>query len=115
MITTTTTGNELFRQGDVLIERLPSMPEIRTVAVEPVDGRHVLARGEKTGHHHSIPAEGAVMEVSDARNVFLRIMTPTAVVHQEHEPIPLAPGTYRVWMQRTYEPDREPQDVAAWE
>jgi hypothetical protein len=118
----TTNDRALYRQGDVLFEQISPDPTaqigIKTAPVAPVEGRHVLARGEKTGHHHSIPASGAVMEVSaddPALEVYLRIMEPTAVVHQEHAPIPLDRGLYRVLAQRTYALDSAPLAVADWE
>ena len=40
----------VFRQGDVLIERIQSLPENLT-AQKPINGRVILAYGEATGHH----------------------------------------------------------------
>lgn len=91
----------MFRQGDVLLVPVTEMPRGRPL--ESNDGRLVLARGEATGHHHSVAVEDAEL-VDAAEGVFLRIMAPTPVEHQEHAPITLQPGVYRVVRQREYVP-----------
>jgi hypothetical protein len=91
----------MFRQGDVLLMPVTDMPSGR--AIEPEGGRLVLARGEATGHHHSVTVDDAEL-VDAAEGVFLRIMAPTPLVHQEHAAITLQPGVYRVFQQREYAP-----------
>jgi hypothetical protein len=91
----------MFRQGDVLLVPVTEMPHGQVVEAE--DGRLVLARGEATGHHHSVAVEDGEL-VDTAEGVFLRIMAPTPLEHQEHAPITLEPGTYRVLRQREYAP-----------
>lgn len=50
--------NEHYRQGDVLIERIDSVPDdAQPVPLE--DGRIVLAHGEVTGHAHAIKSRHA--------------------------------------------------------
>jgi hypothetical protein len=91
----------MFRQGDVLLIPVPDMPGGRRI--EPEDGRLILARGEATGHHHSVAvADGELIDA--AEGVFLRIMAPTPLEHQEHGAITLQPGAYRVLHQREYVP-----------
>jgi hypothetical protein len=91
----------MFRQGDVLLLPVEAMPDGERL--EPEDGRLILARGEATGHHHSVAArDGALVE--GAEGVYLRIMAPTPLEHQEHTAIWLQPGTYRVVRQREYTP-----------
>jgi hypothetical protein len=92
----------MFRQGDVLLVRVDAMPAGGT-RVQPEAGRLILARGEVTGHHHSVAAEKACM-VEAAEGVFLRIMSATPLEHQEHTPVWLEPGVYRVVRQREYAP-----------
>src|SRR5438309_1513161 len=91
----------MFRQGDVLLVRVAEVPPGRAILEE--EGRLVLARGEVTGHHHSVAARDAEL-VDAAEGVFLRIMTPTPLEHPEHAPIALDPGVYRVATQREYTP-----------
>jgi hypothetical protein len=91
----------MFRQGDVLLLPVESVPDGERLL--PEDGRLILARGEVTGHHHSVAAaDGALVEA--AEGVYLRIMAPTPLEHQEHDAIWLAPGAYRVVRQREYSP-----------
>ena len=91
----------MFRQGDVLLVPVAEMPRGRPI--EPEGGRLLLARGEATGHHHSVAVDDGEL-VDTAEGVFLRIMAPTPLEHQEHAAITLQPGVYRVLRQREYVP-----------
>lgn len=87
-----------YRQGDVLIERARSLPKERTKAE-----RAVLALGEATGHCHQIET-GAFMFLDVDGEKWLDVFDETAtVVHEEHGPITLPRGRYRVIQQREYE------------
>ncbi len=96
----------MFRQGDVLIERIEHLPK----TVEPVareGGRFVLAHGEMTGHAHMILESNVRMfrDPSDHHRMFLEVFdSPCRVVHEEHAEVVLPPGTYRVIRQREYTP-----------
>ena len=91
----------LFRHGDVLIQKVANLPD------EKKQLKHrTLAHGELTGHSHSI-REKHVQLWQAANELFLEIAdVPATVVHQEHAPIELPPGNYRVWRQREYTPER---------
>lgn len=90
----------LYRHGDVLVESIDDVPR---------DARRlqhlVLAEGELTGHSHRVAQrDGAVLWRSD-RGLFLSVTVPTVtLIHQEHGPIDLPQGCYRVWQQREYTP-----------
>jgi hypothetical protein len=99
----------LFRQGDVLLVPVTEIPDGRPIA--PEGGRLVLARGEVTGHHHSVAEEHGEL-IDAAEGVFLRIMAPTPLEHQEHGAITLEPGAYRVFRQREYAPGAVDRMVA---
>ncbi len=93
----------LYRHGDVLVESVDSVP---------ADARQlqhlVLAEGELTGHSHRVAEREAAVLWRSGRGLFLKVTAPTAtLVHQEHGPIVLPHGTYRVWQQREY----SPQDI----
>ena len=96
------------RQGDVLIERLASAPEGETVPRDKRSGC-VLALGKATGHHHHVPHKGASMRrVKDADPLADRILSlkeAAKVLHEEHFPIYLPSGDYRVEIQEEYEPE----------
>ena len=96
----------MYRQGDVLIVPVESMP----AGVEPVGregGRIVLAHGEATGHAHAIKDEHAAL-FRDPRlaTIFMQVSRDGAVVleHDEHDPITIPPGHYRIVRQREYVP-----------
>lgn len=94
----------LFRQGDVLIMRVDEVPEgARRVPRE--GGRIVLAHGEATGHAHAVLERDAkLFEVDDTDERFLEIFQAADVLHEEHDPVRLEPGSYKVVRQREYSP-----------
>lgn len=93
-----------YRQGDVIIERVVVVPE----GAEQQKPRHriVLAQGEATGHHHCLEAERDPADYWKlGQEQFVRIGRRAMVTHQEHAPIDLPAGTYRVRRQREYSPE----------
>lgn len=94
----------IYRQGDVLIERIKTIPSAAKKTVS-IDGRIILAHGEATGHHHSVDADAADWWKTADGEQFVTVKEATDVVHQEHAPIALAPGKYRVRRQREYAPE----------
>lgn len=96
----------MFRQGDVLIARVESIPAEAT-PIKRDRGRVVLAYGEVTGHAHAIADRGCdLLEVEGLEDRFLRVLTEGGVElrHEEHATIPLPPGEYVVRQQREYAP-----------
>lgn len=94
-----------YRQGDVFLVQASGLPK-GAREVEPENGRVVLAHGEVTGHHHSLPAVGVKLwECTDSPDRYLEVEEPASLVHQEHAEIPLPIGTYRVVQQREYSPE----------
>ena len=90
----------LYRHGDVLVLQVSEIPP------EAEKQKHlVLAEGEMTGHSHRIAEPGAAELYRFGSEMYLRIVEPTAtLIHQEHGPISLPAGDYRVWRQREYSP-----------
>lgn len=89
---------EMFRQGDVLIVRVDSMPEETTKL-----DHTVLAWGEITGHRHQVDV-GALFETKNGE-LYLRTEKFAKVKHEEHRTIKLTPGTYKVIRQKEYHPE----------
>ena len=90
----------MWRHGDVLIASTTSIP-----AAASMRPGTVLAYGEITGHSHRVhdPQSAEVWEQGGI--LFLKVVADTArIVHEEHQPITLPRGLYRVWMQREYTP-----------
>ncbi|RST10355.1 hypothetical protein E2C00_18925 [Streptomyces sp. WAC05374] len=100
----------MYRQGDVLIVPLAESavpPHAVDAPDEPRDGRGrmVLALGEVTGHAHAVIGLGRlVREPGPFGPVLLHLPDGGRVVHEEHAPIPLPKGWYRVVRQREYVP-----------
>jgi len=111
--------HEMFAQGDLLIERVADVAPIGTVT-NPEAKLTVLAEGELSGHRHAIYDRVTLFRDDDlARDIppelyvgHVRVDVPVArVVHDEHAPVELPRGTYRVRRQRELEP-RDVQRVA---
>lgn len=97
----------MYRQGDILIMAVDG----ETVAKAEKEGdyvsrdndRLILAYGESTGHAHAI-SEIDVKMISSQQGRFLRAEQPFILSHEEHNPISIPAGTYRVIRQREYDP-----------
>ncbi len=89
------------RQGDVLLVAVEALP---AGAIEqPRQGRLILAEGEATGHVHAI-AERDAREFRVGNERFVLVRSAARLIHEEHAPIELRPGAYRLVIQREYEP-----------
>lgn len=90
----------MWRHGDVIIQAVGAIPEGARRSQ-----RAVLAYGEVTGHSHRMeaPEHAELWEYQGER--FLKLLATTRVIHEEHQPITLGPGIYRVWQQREYTPE----------
>ena len=92
----------MWRHCDIMIERAETIP----TGVRRMQNT-VLAYGESTGHSHRVETpEKAQQWLMPTGERFLEIFKTTRVIHEEHHPITLEPGIYRVWQQREYTPQR---------
>jgi len=97
----------MWRQGDVLIEEVDSIP---TDAAERKD--LVLAEGTATGHQHRIEEAKDVRLFEREGTLYLDVFGANVmIVHPEHGPIALKRGRYRVWRQREFTDDLQPRFV----
>jgi hypothetical protein len=87
--------NKEYRQGDVLLVEVSSMPE----GAKQKD--NVLALGEVTGHSHTI--EGAEVYLKDGNQYVIVKQKQAVVNHQEHKQIQVPKGIYSVVIQREYD------------
>ena len=103
----------LYAQGDLLIERVADILPTGTLIGTAGDGAVVLAEGETTGHRHAIHEQvtmfrddGLARDIPGGLYVgHVRVEGASArLVHEEHAPIELPRGTYRVRRQRELEP-----------
>lgn len=90
----------MWRHGDVLIAPCKEIPANKRQL-----NTNVLVRGEITGHSHRIQEQGACEVWESDKVLFLKVLTSEAtLIHEEHKPIVLPRGTYKVWQQREYTP-----------
>ncbi len=93
----------LWRQGDILIQRVESIPSPARKLKRPI-----LASGDSTGHRHQVEDRrtARLLSVGQGRaaQLFLEVEADEAsVVHPEHDTITLPRGVYRVWRQREFD------------
>lgn len=104
-----------YRQGDVLLIPCTEIPA-RAWRQAAESGRVVLARGERTGHAHTMAADWVCYFRDDGAGggAFIQVAGPAPVelTHEEHAPLAIPPGSYRVIQQREYQPVSEPRVVA---
>ena len=87
--------NRQFRQGDVLLHPVSALPD----GCKPVaNGKAiVLAEGEVTGHAHRIKSPGRkVRQHTAGAELYLEVLEPVTVSHEEHAAVDLEPGIYHV-------------------
>lgn len=98
---------KIYRQGDVLIERVESVPA--TATKQKPSARITLALGEATGHHHDLcvtdPADWWKQGEGLNEEKFVVVEKPAEITHQEHSTINVPSGTYRITRQREYSPE----------
>lgn len=102
----------LFRQGDVLLERVTAIPA--DVLEIKREGCVVLAEGETSGHQHVIKSPGIRVYAppQSEQPTYLEIAEALALLeHEEHSPIRLEKGIYRVTQQREFLPKETPRRV----
>ncbi len=101
------TARGLIRQGDVLLVPVDELPQ-QTWPETPDGRRHVLARGEATGHAHAIAdphAEVRVTKWRARRFVVVRGDTPAALTHDQHNALLVPAGVYEIRRQREFDPE----------
>jgi len=98
----------MYRQGDVLVVPIDrtELPDGLVPAPRDRGGRLILARGEATGHAHVATGEGLTLLClpDDLDAMFLHVRVYGRVTHEEHGPIALPLGYYRIVRQREYVP-----------
>lgn len=106
----------MYRQGDVLIEKVKELPPREEIK------ETLLVRGEGRNHGHFIEGDDIVIskalddELSEGGGIithYLYVKSKADLEHllidsgkwtQEHNPITIPPGKYRVIKQREYNP-----------
>lgn len=69
-------------------------------------GSYVLALGEHTGHKHQIAVEEGTLDIykDTDGSIFLVIDGKAILTHEEHKPVEFETGTYKMMIEREYDP-----------
>jgi hypothetical protein len=98
----------MYRQGDVLLVPVDAAAVPPSAVRVPPDGagRHLLGRGEATGHAHRAagPHVRLLTTQGEAGPIFLDVPERARLTHDEHGPISVPAGWYQVVRQREYVP-----------
>lgn len=97
----------LYQQGDVLIELVAEIPYDANLRPATERG-HVLAEGEETGHFH-VTRDNVLMYEKDGV-LYLRADESFTVSHDEHKPVTVPAGRYRIRQVREFDPFTEAID-----
>ena len=92
----------LLQQGDVLLESVDEIPA-GAKTVEPKERGYVLAEGEETGHAHVIDKVADIEFVEKDGMFYIKNKKPVTVTHEEHKPITIPSGIWRVRGVREYD------------
>lgn len=94
----------MYRQGDVLIISTAT-PNDQGTKISRENGKIVLAHGEVTGHSHAIAEPEALFALFGNDRILISPV-PVVIEHEEHAPISLPAGAFKIIIQREYAPDR---------
>jgi|WetSurMetagenome_2_1015567.scaffolds.fasta_scaffold476410_2 hypothetical protein len=95
----------LVQQGDVLLEKINSIPS-NAVENPRTSGGVVLAEGKATGHAHVINDSGVKMFV-DGSMIYLSVEKPSRITHEEHKAVDVPKGNYVVRKVQEYDHFKE--------
>jgi len=88
--------------GDVIVYKENSLP--KDFDQMKVIKENILAYGEHTGHCHKLFGENIdLRECPKTKTKYLRLVDEVTLKHQEHAPVVLPPGTYRIGIQKEYD------------
>lgn len=97
---------KLIRQGDlVFLPQEVSGYLLERLQEQEPEKRGVIAEGEATGHHHRLAVlEDAQVFHLGSNESYLRVgPNGVSIVHEEHGPVRLAPGDYKVNRAREFD------------
>jgi len=100
---------KVFRHGDVLVERVDSIPE---GLVKEEDT--ILLEGEASGHFHVLSKGSEVFKVLPTKDNnyllgYFKTEEGALLTHNEHQTIEIPAGTYKFYAQREYDEQEERQ------
>ena len=94
----------LYQQGDVLIQSVDSIPKDAKKQA-PQQHKNTLAEGEFTGHAHRVQGPVDIFRQGNQTggDIFMSVPKRITVTHEEHKPVTLPKGLYRVSRVREYD------------
>lgn len=94
---------KIYRHGDL---GFTSTEENISTLKKVGSNRFVLALGETTGHKHVISAERGTLDIykdEKTNQIVLVIDGKSVITHEEHKPIEIPTGVYRMKNQQEYD------------
>lgn len=92
----------MIRQGDLLFIPIRKKPD----NLRPHPDGAILAHGEATGHTHRLESlEGVTVSVDEKGEIVIETKDSVRVLHEEHRPVTLDKGRWRMVRQREYDPE----------
>lgn len=95
-----------FRQGDVLITKMPKKSKVPKDFSPKAD--NIVIEGELTGHKHEIE-NGKLYEKED--KIIIEAFNNCVLKHNEHKPISLERGLYEIKIQEEYDEEKHSSKV----
>jgi hypothetical protein len=99
-----------IRHGDLLLERVESTEGSGSRRTRGL----VLARGEATGHAHTLRGAVEVLDGPVAEPTRIRLAEPTVLDHQEHAPLLIPAGEWVIRRQSEWVSDPAGGPQRAW-
>jgi hypothetical protein len=93
-----------IQHGDVLLQEVTNIPT--GAVLRPQENPIIVARGEQTGHKHVIQSDKTrtwALTRNGVTELYLEIKAPVTIVHDEHKPLPIPTGIYRVGIVKEYD------------
>jgi hypothetical protein len=94
---------KIYRHGDVLFEEVEKIEEVYNPRTTDDEKKGIVQRGESSGHAHIIEDMTGVEIFSDWRDRFLKAEREFTIRHQEHKPLTLPAGNYRIRIAREFD------------
>jgi uncharacterized protein (DUF1499 family) len=86
-----------FQHGDVLIKSFDGKLEGRVLKT------NILVQSDTTFHKHQLQGGKYTLRQKTADEFFLNVTSKTTIVHEEHKPIDIPIGKYKITFVREYD------------
>jgi hypothetical protein len=89
-----------YRQGDILLEKVDNVVDDCEKIQD--NNNNIIAHGE-SGNQHRMNQQVVIFEDRKTKERFVQVMNQdTELVHQEHKPIQIPKGLYKIRREREY-------------